>query len=88
MELVENMMKAVQSFYVDSRACVRVGNDLSEWFPVNVGLRQGFVMSPCILCGDITSIYTIYTYYVYMDVIYIYIYILCIMYNNPTNHIY
>ena len=30
MELVENMMKAVQSFYVDSRACVRVGNDLSE----------------------------------------------------------
>ena len=36
----------MQSFYVDSRACVRVGNDVSEWFPVNVGLRQGFVMSP------------------------------------------
>ena len=32
---------SVQSFYVDSRACVRVGNDVSEWFPVNVGLRQG-----------------------------------------------
>ena len=31
-------VKAVQSFYVDSRACVRVGNDVSEWFPVNVGL--------------------------------------------------
>ena len=39
-------MKAVQSFYVDSRPCVRVGNDVSEWFPVNVGLRQGCVMSP------------------------------------------
>ena len=25
---------------------VRVGNDVSEWFPVNVGLRQGCVMSP------------------------------------------
>ena len=25
----------------DSMACVRVGNDVSEWFPVNVGLRQG-----------------------------------------------
>ena len=36
----------MQSFYVDSRACVRVGNDVSEWFPVNVGLRQGCVMSP------------------------------------------
>ena len=40
------LMKAVQSFYVDSRACVRVGNDVSEWFPVNVGLRQGCVRSP------------------------------------------
>ena len=36
----------MQSFYVDSRAGVRVGNDVSEWFPVNVGLRQGYVMSP------------------------------------------
>ena len=31
------LLKAGQSFYVDSRACVRVGNDVSEWFPVNVG---------------------------------------------------
>ena len=40
------LLKAVQSFYVDSRACVRVGNDVSEWFPVIIGLRQGCVMSP------------------------------------------
>ena len=26
--------------------CVRVGNDVSEWFMVNDGLRQGCVMSP------------------------------------------
>ena len=31
---------------MDSRACVRVGNDVSELFPVNVGLGQGCVMSP------------------------------------------
>ena len=37
--------KAVQSFYI-GRACVRVGNDVSEWFPVNIGLIQGCVMSP------------------------------------------
>ena len=42
------LLKAVQSFYVHSMACVRVGNDVSEWFPVNVGLRQGCVMSPCV----------------------------------------
>ena len=37
------MSKAVQSFYVDSRECVRVGNYVSEWFTVNIGLRQGCV---------------------------------------------
>ena len=33
------LLKAVQNFYKDSGACVCVGNDVSEWFPVNVGLR-------------------------------------------------
>ena len=40
------LLKAVSSFYVESRACVRVGKDVSELFPVNVGLRQGCMMSP------------------------------------------
>ena len=40
------LLKAVPSFYVNSRSSVGVGNDASEWFPVNVGLRQGCVMSP------------------------------------------
>ena len=35
------LLKAVQSFYVDSRQCVRVGNNVSKWFPDNVILRQG-----------------------------------------------
>ena len=40
------LLRGVQSFYEDSRACVRVGSEVSEWFPVRVGLRQGCVMSP------------------------------------------
>ena len=40
------LLKAMQNFYVDSMECVRVGMDVSEWFPVNIGLRQGCVMSP------------------------------------------
>ena len=40
------MLKAVQSFYVDSRACILLGMDVSECFPVNFGLKQGCVMSP------------------------------------------
>ena len=40
------LLDGVKSFYVNSRACVRVGNCISEWFDVRVGLRQGCVMSP------------------------------------------
>ena len=40
----------VQSFYIYiytyGREGVWVGNDVSKWFPVNVGLKQGCVMSP------------------------------------------
>ena len=31
---------------MDSKACVRIGNQVSEWFSENVGVRQGCVMSP------------------------------------------
>ena len=33
-------------FYIDCSACIRVGNYAREWYPVNVGLREGCVMSP------------------------------------------
>ena len=40
------LLRGVKSLCVGSKACVRVGNEVSEWFPVRVGLRQGCVMSP------------------------------------------
>ena len=40
------LLRGVESLYVGSKACVRVGNEVSEWFPVRVGLRQGCVMLP------------------------------------------
>ena len=40
------LLRGVKSLHVGSKACVRVGNEVSEWFPVRVGLRQGCVMSP------------------------------------------
>ena len=33
-------MRGVKSLYVGSKACVRVGNEVSEWFSERVGLRQ------------------------------------------------
>ena len=40
-----NLLRAVQSFYKESRACLRGEYGESEWFEVNVGLRQGCMMS-------------------------------------------
>ncbi len=31
----------IERFYVNSRACVRVGNSMSDWFLVKVELYQG-----------------------------------------------
>ncbi len=46
--LAGTLLKGVQSFYVNSRTCVRVGNSMSDWFPVRVGLCQGL--------GDVTLV--------------------------------
>ena len=40
------LLKAVQIIYVDSKACVRIENDISERFSVNVGVRQVCVLPP------------------------------------------
>ena len=40
------LLQAVKSFYAGSKACVRVGGETSDWFEIEVGVKQGCVMSP------------------------------------------
>ena len=40
------MLKGIRSFNNEGRACVRVGNMVSESFVVKIYLRQGCLMSP------------------------------------------
>ena len=51
---MEGIVKSSAELLRRCRACVRVGVDVSEWFPVNVGLRQGCLMSLWlfIVCKD------------------------------------
>ncbi len=40
------LLGGIRSFYENANACVRVNGELSESFSVEVGVRQGCVMSP------------------------------------------
>ena len=40
------LLKAIRSLYEKSEACVRVKDELSGWFLISQGVRQGCVMSP------------------------------------------
>ncbi len=50
------LLKRVESFYVNSIVCVRVGNNASDWFPGKVGLRQGCVLSPWLFNIDMDGV--------------------------------
>ncbi len=40
------LLKGIQAFYREANTCARVGGEFSENFEVEVGVRQGCVMSP------------------------------------------
>ena len=54
------LSEAVRSLSVNSRACVRVGSSVSDWFPARVVLRQECVMSPWLfnayMDGDVREV--------------------------------
>ena len=41
-----NLLRAIEAMYQASEACVRVNGEVTEWFKVRQGMRQGFPMSP------------------------------------------
>ena len=56
------VLRGIMSFYEDGKACVRVGENVSESFEVKIGLRQGCVMSPWLfnlfMDGVVREVYT------------------------------
>ncbi len=40
------LLKGIQAFYREANACARVGGEFSESFTVELGVKQGCVMSP------------------------------------------
>ena len=42
----QKLISLIRSFYSESTSCVRVGNRLSPWFHIDLGVRQGCVVAP------------------------------------------
>ena len=40
------LLSGIKSMHADSSTCVRVKRGESEWFRIDSGVRQGFIMSP------------------------------------------
>ncbi|CAG2196515.1 unnamed protein product [Mytilus edulis] len=40
------MIKALRSLYNNVQSCIKLNGLLSDWFPVNTGLKQGCIISP------------------------------------------
>ena len=45
-EVRGKLLSGIKNMYVDSSACVRVKGGKSEEFRINIGVRQGCIMSP------------------------------------------
>ena len=41
-----HLVRLIESLYVDQEAAVRVDGEMSEWFEVGKGVRQGCILSP------------------------------------------
>ena len=58
-EVWGGLMRAMQSMYLGSRACLCTSGEMSGWFPITQGVRQGCVMSPWlfnVFKGELTSL--------------------------------
>ena len=42
-----DLLRTIRAMHQASEACVRVDGEMTEWFEVRQGVRQGCPMSPC-----------------------------------------
>ena len=40
------MWRVLRSIYKTVDSCVRIGEEVTDWFPLETGVRQGCVLSP------------------------------------------
>ena len=48
MEISEHMTCLLRNLYAGQEAPVRTGHGTTDWFQIGKGVRQGYVLSPCL----------------------------------------
>ena len=45
----DNLICLLRNLYAGQEATVRTGHGTTDWFPIGKGVRQGCILSPCLL---------------------------------------
>ena len=50
----EHLICLLRSLYAGQEATVRTGHGTTDWFQIGKGVRQGYILSPCLfnLCAE------------------------------------
>ena len=48
MGIPDHLTCLLRNPYADQEATIRTGHGTTDWFPIGKGVRQGYIMSPCL----------------------------------------
>ena len=48
MEISDHMTCLLRNLYAGQEATVRTGHGTTDWFQIGKGVRQGYILSPCL----------------------------------------
>ena len=48
MEIPDNLACLLRNLYAGQEATVRTGHGATDWFQIGKGVRQGYILSPCL----------------------------------------
>ena len=48
MEITDNLTYFLRNLYAGHQATVRTGHGTTDWFQIGNGVRQGYILSPCL----------------------------------------
>ena len=48
MEISDHLTCLLRNLYAGQEATVRTGHGITDWFQIENGVRQGYILSPCL----------------------------------------